>query len=171
MKPRRQAIYDPESRTYLIPLTRGKHAIVDLEDVEWLSQWDWHANSGGYAVRMDRANGKRLYVRMHRALAERWGWAIDGLELDHRNTDPGDNRRSNLRPATTAENRRNRGAQRNSWSGAKGVSWNMKQYAWEAKIQVDKRCIHLGIFGVKQDAIDAYAEAAKRYHGEFARWN
>ncbi len=55
-----------------IPLTRGKTAIVDDEDYEYLSQWKWHFD-GHYAARKNREVGK-LY--MHRLL-------LGGNKIDH----------------------------------------------------------------------------------------
>ncbi len=167
----RQANYDPATCRYLIPLTRGDFAVVDLEDVEWLTQWDWHRNSEGYAVRMDRdKSGKRLHVRMHRALAERWGWPIASKDVDHWNRDGLDNRRENLRPCTRIQNSRNRGPQKNNTSGYKGVTWNKRAKRWEAKIWLNGGCIHLGKFERVEDAAAAYAAAAAKHYGEFAHW-
>lgn len=167
--PRRQAVYDPKARTYLIPLTRGRYAIVDLEDVEWLSQWDWHLHSDGYATRMDvSASGKRVQIRMHRALAEHWGWRIAKFDIDHTNNNGLDNRRGNLRVATRSQNGRNRGAQRNNTSGAKGVTWSKSAGKWEAKIWLNKKRHWLGLFETKEEAAEAYRAAAAKLHGRFA---
>ena len=37
-----------------IPLTKGKVALVDDSDFEWLMQWKWSYASTGYAVSMIR---------------------------------------------------------------------------------------------------------------------
>lgn len=84
--------------TKLIPLTQGKFAIVDDADFEWLSQFKWHL-AGRYAK--GYVNGR--VVSMHRLLMD----TPTGLVTDHRNHRCLDNRRSNLRNITQAENTRN----------------------------------------------------------------
>jgi hypothetical protein len=91
-------------------------------------------------------------------------------ELDHQNLDRDDNRITNLRIATRSQNSWNKRAYSNSSSGGiKGVSFNKKARKWEASIRVFGRPFYLGFFDNKDDAAIAYAEAAKSYHGEFAR--
>jgi len=34
-----------------IKLSKGKYALVDDSDFEWLIKWKWHYNSVGYAMR------------------------------------------------------------------------------------------------------------------------
>ena len=98
-----------------MPLTKGKVAIVDADDYEWLSQWKWSArfcNSIWYAVRGSTCGGKRKDFSMHREiLGLRAG---DGREVDHINRNSLDNRRINLRVSTRKENCANRGPRERS---------------------------------------------------------
>lgn len=87
--------------------------------------------------------------------------------IDHVNGNPTDNRIANLRLATPAENQRNRRRQNNNTSGYKGV--HRHQGMWRARIAVNGRHISLGLYHNPEDAHRAYAIAAERYHGEFAR--
>jgi hypothetical protein len=89
--------------------------------------------------------------------------------IDHINGIKDDNRLSNLREATNAQNLANQGKQRTNTSGHKGVSWDKQRKKWSAKIQINRRTIHLGVFENKEDAAEAYKTAALKYHGEFAR--
>ncbi len=89
--------------------------------------------------------------------------------IDHRNGDCGDDRFCNLRDATQAENLRNRGKDRDNTSGYKGVYWHALRQKWAAQIGVDGRRVYLGIFSTAESAAEAYAAAAHRYHGDFAR--
>ena len=89
-------------------------------------------------------------------------------EIDHINGNPSDNRIGNLRSATRCENMNNVGKHTNNTSGYKGVSWSKEVKKWEAKIAVNKKRINLGYFDKLESAYNAYCQAAKNLHGEFA---
>lgn len=149
-----------------IKLTQGQVAIVDDDDFEWLSQWNWRAlqhPSGKF--RAGRAGPQQAAILMHRLICR----AARDEQVDHKNGDPLDNRRSNLRVCTKSENLCNRGAQKNNTSGFKGVTWHKLTSKWMAQISVRSRHIHLGLFSTARAAGRAYKIAARKYHGEFAR--
>lgn len=78
-----------------IPISKGKYAIVDDTDFEWLSRFKWHVDSDGSA----RKNGKPGEPRlMHRLITD----APAGKEVEHINRNRLDNRRSNLRIVSRA---------------------------------------------------------------------
>jgi hypothetical protein len=90
--------------------------------------------------------------------------------IDHINFDASDNRIVNLREASMAENQRNRGRQKNNTTGYKGVRFDKRwRGRWYARIVVNDNEIHLGSFATAEAARAAYAEAARRLHGEFAK--
>lgn len=152
---------------HLVPLTRGKFALIDSADAHRVGGYNWQAvriSNTWYAVRNERVNGLRRTVYMHRMLLGE----PDG-EVDHRNLDGLDNCRSNLRVASHAENNRNKPRRRDNVSGAKGVSWDAQRSKWFAKITADKRQIALGRFDSMDEARAAYERAAKALFGEFAR--
>jgi len=91
--------------------------------------------------------------------------------IDHKNGHRADNRWSNLRDCTRLQNQANMKKPSHNTSGLKGVSLHSEAQKWRAKIQVNKKTIHLGLFATKRQAHDAYCEAARRYHGEFARFS
>ena len=159
----------PPEEYRLIPLTQGQFAKVSPEDFEWLNQWKWYAHWSDtskefYAY---RGVGKTLSIPMHRQILNLWPG--DKRQGDHINVDTLDNRRSNLRIASSAENRRNSPLRADSKSGRKGVHWCKTTSKWIARIMVNGKYIYLGRYSSIDDAHVAYCEAAKIHHGDFAR--
>jgi len=87
--------------------------------------------------------------------------------IDHINGDRLDNRICNLRQVTHSQNMMNRPTQKNNKSGLKGVSLHPGGL-WRARIWVKRKEYFLGFFKTKELAFEAYCEAAKTYHGEYA---
>ena len=157
-----------------ISLSRGKVAIVDDEDYEFLSKWKWFAYPAArtfYAARRARrsevGDGRRGTVFMHRIL----NCTPDGYVTDHINADGLDNRRCNFRSATVAQNGWNRRPDRGCKSEYKGVSWNTRYQKWHVTIQINKKRLFLGRFPDERDAAAAYNARALREFGEFYRGN
>lgn len=155
-----------------IPLTRGKFAIVDDEDFEWLSQWKWQyveaANKRyGYARYTKWINGKKIAVNMHRVLMG----AKAGQLVDHINRDTLDNRKTNLRFCTRSQNSANSAGHPLRASKFKGVTWSPRKKKWNAHIKNNYVCYHLGDFISEQEAACAYDSMAKKLFGEFAFLN
>lgn len=121
----------------------------------------------GYAVRTDRSGPKQKTVSLHRLIAR----AMPGIEVDHVNGDKLDNRRSNLRLCSRAENNRNQSTARSNKIGLKGVSWHTASQSYVAQICVDRKKIHLGCFACPETAAAIYDLAARKFHGAFARTN
>lgn len=92
-------------------------------------------------------------------------------KIDHIDTNRLNNKFSNLRQASDAENCRNKNKHKNNTTGFKGVTkcGVSKKNPWRAEITVNSKAIHLGLFKTALLAHGAYCEAAKKYHGVFAR--
>ncbi|MHC4565348.1 MAG: AP2 domain-containing protein [Planctomycetota bacterium] len=157
-----------------IPLTQGKYAIVDPEDFDWLNKYKWHAKrvpAGFYAGRAGPLrNGKSgKPIPMHRQLLK----VGRGMVVDHINHDGLDNRRANLRPATLAQNSRNRRKVKTAghYSKYKGLTWYKSSKQWRAMIMTDGKSKSLGYFDDEIEAARAYDAAARELHGEFAALN
>lgn len=152
-----------------IPLTKGKHTIVDDSDYEYLNQWKWHTMKG-YAARRNYIDGrdKSEYLYIHRILND----TPEGMITDHINGDKLDNRRSNLRSCTKSQNAMNTGVRRDNKSGYKGVHKNhpkVNSKPWKSEIRVGGKRIFLGYFNDPEEAAKVYREAQMKYHSNFAR--
>ena len=155
-----------------IPLTQGKVALVDDSDFELLSQFKWCASkvttkTNGdiwYAVRtVKRVNGRDTNISMHRFILG----APKGMVVDHRNHNGLDNRRSNIRLCTVAQNSHNiRRARRNLPRGCSLIHPN-REKKYQANICVNGRSYNLGAFSDPIQAGMAYDLASMVLHGEF----
>jgi hypothetical protein len=90
-------------------------------------------------------------------------------EIDHINGNPSDNRITNLREATRANNTANSRKPITNKSGYKGVSWHAQGRCWQAHIKNNGVNHYLGHFQCPKQAHAAYCEAALRLKGAFAR--
>ncbi|MGD0077591.1 MAG: HNH endonuclease [Sedimentisphaerales bacterium] len=96
----------------------------------------------------------------------------EGLLIDHRNHNGLDNRLTNLRPATPAQNIQNARKQKpKSTSKYKGVDFVKPTGKYRARIAVDGHRLFLGSFNSEIDAAKAYDLAAKQYFEGFACLN
>jgi hypothetical protein len=154
--------------TVLIPLTQGKFAIIDYADRELVLPYKWHLKNGYAARRRKVADGHGpCVILMHRVLCP----VHEGMEVDHRNRDRLDNRRENLRPATSAQNKANGAVISHNTSGYRGVGRTTSGRPWTARIGIGGRVKHLGNFSSREDAALAYDKEARTVFGEFAFQN
>lgn len=156
------------SKTVEIPLTRGAVALVDAEDAAEVGKFKWylkiHRDGHRYAGRTERADGRRTEIKLHRFILK----AAKGDIIDHRDGDGLNNTRANLRLCTKAQNNYNTKTSKQSPFGLKGVNRYYKGY--RARIRINKKMVHLGIFQTAEEAHAAYCKAAEKLFGEFARF-
>lgn len=88
--------------------------------------------------------------------------------IDHIDRNPTNNRITNLRVATNSQNHANVGPRCNNTSGIKGVVKQPDCNRWCARITVQGKRIHLGLYETKDEAAKAYQDACQAYFGEFA---
>ena len=101
-----------------------------------------------------------------------WRSASEGvsrrdLELLRGGRDKLDNRRSNLRAITKAENNHNLPSYRNGGSPFRGVCWNKERGCWRASGQVAGNWTHIGYFASEEEAARA-ASDWRREHMAYA---
>lgn len=131
-----------------IPLSKGRGvAVVDSQDYEWLCKYQWYSTYNGYA--RTSIGGKT--VGMHRLIMD----APPGKDVDHINFVKMDNRRENLRLCSRSENKLN--------NNAKGYSWHKQSQKWHARITIDYKDIHLGLFDTEEEASEAYLKVKESH--------
>ena len=119
----------------------------------------------GYAV--IRINQRLLYS--HRLA---WIWMTGrppAHSIDHIDGDPANNRFCNLREVSPSQNSQNAKRRRDNTSGFKGVWFNRDAKCYQARISFQRKIHHLGSFNCAREAHEAYARAAQKLHGEYAR--
>lgn len=154
-----------------IPLSgqhgKGLCAIVDDEDFDRVNQHRWHVGNNGYIKTFVGGRKNVKCILMHRLIMN----PPDDFEVDHRDGNKLDNRRSNLRIAERSQNARNLRRHKKFSSRFKGVSWNGKDQLWDARIGDNHQTIHLGQFSSEIQAAFAYNTAALERFGDFASLN
>ncbi|WP_369426485.1 AP2 domain-containing protein [Bradyrhizobium ottawaense] len=94
-----------------------------------------------------------------------------GLDVDHKDHNGLNNKRSNLRAVANGDNRKNSRIRRGGTSRFKGVYWRAHRKKWVARISVNGLAIHIGSFDCEEEAARAYDLEAIRCHGTFASLN
>lgn len=148
---------------------RGFTFICDVEDAPLL-----HACLSSVVV---KANGDVSYVaitvegkqvKFHRYLLS----VTDPYQyVDHINGNPLDNRKSNLRLCTNAENQMNARPHRDKTTKLpKGVTRSKTNPSnpYQVRISYQGTRIQVGYFRTVEEAEAAYKQAAEFYHGKFA---
>jgi hypothetical protein len=129
--------------------------------------------SGNCAAGKARETGyKMAFVDGRYVYAHRIAWYLMTGEwplhpIDHANRDSLDNRWENLRKANKSLNGANKRTPANTTSGHRGV-YPTENGKWGARIKVQNKVHSLGRFDRKEDAIEAYKQAAIHHFGEFA---
>jgi hypothetical protein len=180
---RKKNIYEDGKMILISPKYGRFEVLVDEEDHERLKEHYWVIKvnaSGGHAhkpyvrastqiLHPDGGRDKYGRLRKNELIMSRFIMnAPEGMVVDHINGITTDNRKSNLRICTNAQNMRNHAAQRNNKCGYKGVSYekprpDMKgEHArpWAPRIKHGNRFLRLGGFKRIEDAAEAYDRKA-----------
>lgn len=151
-----------------VPLTRGYEALIDVEDINLVADYNWRAIIRGHTVYARRNEPKtKKAIYLHRAII----FAPKGFQVDHKDRNGLNNRKRNLRIVTQSENQMNREGFKNNKSGFKGVFWCASQSKWRSRIQIYGEKIHLGYFDCPRKAHEAYKAASIKYHGQFCSFD
>lgn len=156
-----------------IKLSNGMKAIIDSEDWDKIKHITWgygygSAKKTGYSQYVGgRPKKSSSQILLHRFVMN----TPKGMVTDHINGNKLDNRKSNLRICTPAQNSMNSKKHIIQSSKYKGVSWYKRDKCWRAYVNFGRRQIHLGYFAKEIDAVKAYNKRAKEVHKEFACLN
>lgn len=152
-----------EGNTAVCRTTSGVEFYVDAEDVDKITDRSWSQCGRGYLHGWNPKIKKCVYL--HKLLL-----GVDGEDVvvDHKDRNVLNNRKSNLRICTAAENARNASKKKNNTSGFPGVHKEKKTGRWVARIGFDGKEINLGTYGSFREAVYARYKGEKKYFGEFA---
>lgn len=149
-------------------------ALVDDEDYPRVMGYKWNATK--YQERIRRI---QTTIALPWMILNITPEILNGRCIDHRNRDPLNNCKKNLRYATTRQNQWNRRANRNATSQYKGVFKSEDPRKglvyWCSNIKVNGTQIYLGYFPYTPvgeiAAARAYDAAARQHFGRFACLN
>jgi hypothetical protein len=162
----------------VVTLSQGCIAVVDDQDYERVMKHKWSAvkfreSNGFYAmtnVPDPRFPGKTTTLSMHVFIMQ----PPENMMVDHIHGNTLDNRRSQLRVCTPAENSANRQKYRREGltSKYKGVGWKKGANGWLTQCRFNKsENRNFGLWQTEEAAALAYNYAARKSFGEFARIN
>lgn len=140
---------------YNIKCEKTSETIISNQDIERCLKHKWYMDKKGYVYsRIDRK-----LIPLHRF--------ITGFEYtDHKDGNPLNNVRDNLRQATHQENCANTSG-RIGVSKYKGVYYNKLRRKWHSGFRFNKKYYHFGTFKTEQEAYDAYKKKIELIVGDF----
>ena len=159
-----------------IALTNGGYCVVDAGIFPMLNAERWYRNQEGRIYQTTNCyipgpGNRKKTVLMHRLVNQ----TPDGIDTDHINGIPLDNRRCNLRNADNAQNHWNMRKRKGSYSSKyKGVYISRRpgrRDKWVAQICINGKNTFLGGFRDEVEAAKCYDEAAREQFGIYAKLN
>jgi hypothetical protein len=143
---------------------RKRLVMVDDEDFNYLDALNWQVDNQNVVSTHTKINGERL---IHRIILK----PPKGVEIDHIDGNRLNNQKSNLRFATSSQNKINRGARKDNKSGYKGVSWHKQRKCWTVRLTINGKYKHLGLYKDIKKAAQVYNQNALKHYGEYAWLN
>lgn len=162
-KPNQYIFNDNNTVSIIITNRKGVEyeTLIDTEDFERVSQHSWRVAFNKRAKWINTMiNGKN--VKMHRFLMN---MTNPEIKVDHINTNPFINIKSNLRICIHRQNSYNTKLRKNNTSGYKGV-FNLGN-KFRASIKYNGKTFYLGTYLTPEDAHEAYCKKGKEFFGEF----
>ena len=148
----------------VIKLTQGYSTIVDDKDFYIVKKYKWHAENHLESIRVyGWVDGKSVTLSNLLLNPQK------GMEVDHINGNPLDNRRENLRVCTHAENMFNKKIYKNNSSGIKGIYFDNRKNRWCAQLIKNNKKVFRKTYKSKTEASEGYKNAAHLYFGKYER--
>ncbi len=128
---------------YLIIISKKKKytVTIDSNDLKRVSKYKWWIKQNNYVY----TQINRKTIHLHRFILKLD--ETEKQEVDHINHNPLDNRKSNLRLVTKSQNNINKS---NLMAGIRPY-----KNQWRARIKINSREIHIGIFQTQLEALNA----------------
>lgn len=140
---------------------------IDDEDFDKVSKYNWWPNLVALEVTeiSSRINGSCIYLSRYLM-----GVSDTTVTVDHKDRNPLNNQKNNLRVCTSQQNAFNKAADLRNTSGYKGVGWHKQSGKWQARIRIGTFCCSK-LFLSKEAAALWYNEKAKILFKDFAYLN
>lgn len=141
-----------------LQLKNGKCVFIDDNDQELIEKYSWYywkSKTCEYVKTKAIYEGEMKWFYMHQLIM---GTIGKKLEIDHKDCNGLNNMRANLSIATRSDNVKNRRKHRGA-SKYTGVSQHLYG-RWLARININGKQKHLGLFDKEIDAAKAYNIAA-----------
>lgn len=151
----------------------GEEFWFDKEDFELISPYYWNYNANHYVQAattiFEESRKHETSILLHRLVigVENPSLVVDHIVHPTSNKNKYDNRKSNLRVVTRAQNRYNCHPHKSNKSGYSGVNYNELTGKWYATIGYQLKSISLGSYKTKEEAIAARKVAQKILYGEY----
>ena len=158
-------LYDQKNR-------KNGEFIIDLEDIEKVKYKKWRINHGhvitglpyNYEGKADNKKARDISHIVLNISPEKDGEIV----VDHKDGNPFNNKKVNLRICTQTENTKNKSFTSNNTSGFIGVSWDKVRNSWTPEIRNEYKRWHLGRWKSKQEAVYVRMYAEQLLFKEYA---
>lgn len=171
-KRNKQGIFEqekPKQKMPEWPIAVGNNLFASVSEEDWSAAYaacSWFLSGGRPTGYIEGKN-----ISLHAFIFNRMGLILkDGETIDHKDQNPLNNKRDNLRAATQTQQNLNQTHGQFKTSLYYGVHWVKQSQKWVARVHKRGR-IHLGYFECEVEAAEVYDKAALIHHGPDARLN
>ena len=133
----------------------------DLEDYGKIKNYCWYIHFGYMEA---RSLENRKNIKMHRLIMD---ISDKNIKVDHIFHKTNDNRKSELRVCSNAENCANHILHSNNTSGKSGITFRTDTNKWRVRLWKDNKCYNIGQFETYEEAVIARDDAEIEHFEEF----
>lgn len=84
-------------------------------------------------------------------------------QVDHRDRNPLNNRKDNLRIVSRSINILNSKLRKDNKSGHKGIAWSKSKRKWQVSVSINNKRHHFGAYKNLEDAVKAKKTAERKF--------